>query len=136
MNIEESLIRLLQNDATLAGYTSNRVYFITAPEDADYPLMILRKITAVREEAFIHDPRIVHNRFQITVYSTDYPQMRTICERINTTGVLRDFTGKLYDGTSGAQVDYTEFSNETELIIDPILELKGTALDWLISSHE
>jgi hypothetical protein len=136
MNIEESLLRLLKSDTTLATYTSNRIYYVHAPEDANYPLIILQKMSATRETAFIHDPRIAHGRFQISIYSTDYPQMKTIGERINSTGVLRDFTGKLYDGTSGAQVDYTAFLNEVDLLIDPILELYGTAQDWQISSHE
>jgi hypothetical protein len=136
MNIEESLIRLLQNDATLVSHTSSRVYFTYAPEDADYPLIVLQKISAVREQAFIHNPDICHSRFQISVYAEEYPTLKTISERINSTGVLLDFTGKLYDATSGPQVDYTEYLNEVELITDPILGLYGVALDWQISSHE
>jgi hypothetical protein len=136
MNIEESLLRLLQNDSTLVSYTSSRIYFAYAPEDADYPLIVLQKISAVREQAFIHNPDICHSRFQISVYAEEYPTLKTISERINSTGVLLDFTGRLYDETSGAQVDYTEYLNEAELIIDPIIGLYGVALDWQISSHE
>jgi hypothetical protein len=136
MNIEESLIRLLQNDSVLSNYTSNRVYFIYAPENANYPLIILQKISAIREHAFIHDPNLSHSRFQITAYTTDYPVLKIISEQINSTGVLKDFTGRLYDETSGAQVDYTEYLNEVEINIDPILGLYGVALDWMVSSHE
>lgn len=134
MNVEESLIRYLQSDTTLASYLGNRIYFINMPPNVQYPAMTIQKISCIRDQAYVHNPKTANAWFQFTVITESYPQLKTITERINSTGVLLDFVGVM--GTSGVKIDYTEFSNENEINIDPSLKLYGSALDWKIYYHE
>jgi hypothetical protein len=134
LNIEESLIRHLLSDGTLTGYVNNRIYFNTFPIDCGYPAIAIQKISSVRQTAFNTDPGLASSRFQFTIYDSDYPELKLISQRINTTSVLKDFVGIL--GTSGSQVDCTEYINEIELEVDPSYSLYGMACDWLIHYHE
>ena len=134
MTIEESLMRYLKSKTAITDLVGNKIYFLRAPVNTTAPYLIMQKISAPREQAFISNPGLVISRIQLTAVDYDYPGVKSIISALNTTSVLRDFTGIM--GTSGAQVDYTEFANEVDIEIDPSLNLYGVAADWIISYHE
>jgi hypothetical protein len=89
--MQRGIIKLLKDDATVAGLIGARIYPIVRPQDAAFPCAVFRKIDGFRDYHHTGPSGLVSSRLQIDTYALDYPLTKQIQSAI--IAVLSGFRG-------------------------------------------
>ena len=138
MYFEEALYTHLSSTAsstglmTLVSSSDPRIYPLNMPQMVTYPAVVFQKISAQREPTMNADCGIVFATLQVDCYSTSYAVAKRLAKEVHTK--LKNYTGVM-GGTSGVQVDYTEYQQEMDDYIDAIKTYR-VIQEFEIAYHE
>lgn len=93
MNLEQALVSQLNISTSITSYTSNRIYPLDIPQGKTMPNIVYIPISDIPTVTNVEDAKISNVRFQISIRSTSYSQLRTLSTAIK--NVLRDRKGSL-----------------------------------------
>lgn len=139
MDLFEALYYKLSNTTAITEYTSNRIYPEIASQHANLPYITMHLISNVRGEfhTMINDPLLYSPYVQLSLWSSGYPQARSMANSLRNT--LKDFTGVM-GGTGGITVqrcfweDENEFSEIEEQTNAPIFHIAQDYIIWHTTS--
>jgi hypothetical protein len=127
--IEHALKTYLEAQSGLTALVSDRIYYVTAPQDVDAPYLVMTKISSVREHCMAGSSHLAHTRFQLTIVSETYRTAKLIAAQLQ--DALQGISG-LKGDDPGVYIYACHYDNETDLYDNGFYQL---ALDFMIS-HE
>lgn len=71
-SVEERLFSRLSGHVGLSALVGTRVYPVVAPQSPTYPLVLVQRVSGVREHAMGADPGTSHSRFQVKSVGATY----------------------------------------------------------------
>jgi hypothetical protein len=80
--VEEAIYNILSNDATITGYTSQRIYPMIIPQDAILPALCYERVSTMRHFSMSQDPNIAQTSIDVTVVSSSLGVANTIAEAV------------------------------------------------------
>jgi hypothetical protein len=89
--IEEALFDALTFNSSVSSIVSSRVYPQIVPQDTVYPAIRYNQISGVREHTLPSTDNMVHSRFQIDSYGTNYIGGRNLADAVRS--ALSDYVG-------------------------------------------
>ena len=81
MSIEAEMVKFLKADATVKGLVADRLYPVLAPEDAEAPYIVYRRMGTPREET-MRGPGTPDPRFRLTCWAGDYEQAIDLADAV------------------------------------------------------
>lgn len=112
--VEQGIFARLSGQAGVTNLVGKRIYTGTAPQGHNLPYITLFKVSEDRPHAMIIDPGIVRPRIQVSCWSTDYSNVKSISNAVRT--ALQDYSLT----TGGITFQRILFEDETNLTeIDP-----------------
>jgi hypothetical protein len=129
MIIEHALKTYLEAQSGLTALISDRLYYVTAPQDVTAPYLVMTKISAVREQCQAGSSHLARSRFQFTIVSETYRTAKLIAAQLQS--ALQGCVGNKGD-SPGVYIYSCTYDNETDLYENDFHQL---VLDFFIS-HE
>jgi hypothetical protein len=108
MRAEYAVVKILLNDATVAGLVSDRVYLDEAPQTDPYPLIIVEEDNIEPFDSKSGVSSVDHDTVRVFPYSTNKAQLRTLAKACR--DALDGKANVTYDTT---QVVYVRFMNQS-----------------------
>jgi len=106
--IENAIYSLLQ-DTTINVYVSDRVYPLQIPQNDSLPAITYQRIYTDRIRALNADTNMVMARFQITIFSYNFFEMKNIFDAVRTK--LQRYNGTV----SSVVIDDIKIEDELDL---------------------
>lgn len=93
--IEQGIVMLVQNDATVRSLCQNGGYWMSLPKDPNFPTWCYSVVSSVTEKTLDRQKLLCFERWQIDVYSTDGSDCMQLACAVD--DVLDHYTGVLPD---------------------------------------
>lgn len=124
MGVESTLYTRLSGFTGLTNLVGTRIYPNIAPQGAQKPYIVFRRVTTQRHSAFGQDTGDVRGRFQFDIFAdkTDYTGAKNVSEQVR-------LALQRWSTTTGTTIQTIFFVDEVDLFeVDP--ELQHLALDF------
>jgi len=128
-NIEYAVKYLIQQDATLLGLVSTRIYPNPLPENPTYPSIGYQQISDVNHSSHSGSSQLATTRLQLDVWHNTYDAAKTV--RDNLKRVLRDYKGTVINGTYTDRIDRIIWDND-QVMFDTETRKYHRVIDLLI----
>jgi len=112
MLLGEALYKQLTTATLTTHLGSTAIYPIVIEEKKGLPAVTYQEISETRVHAMGADPGLAYPRYQISCWSTAYPQVKAMADAVRS--ILQDFSTKL-GGAAGMDIQRIFFENEVDL---------------------
>lgn len=112
--IQEGIVALIQQDATLASLIAGRIYAVTMPKNDTLPCICYTDISLVTDPTLVSSGYL-RKRIRFDCWAQTYSEVKHVQEALVT--LLDGFAGTLPDGTTTQsllemQIDFYEQDSE------------------------
>lgn len=94
---------------------STKIYPVVLPQKATLPAVTYAQITGVRHHAAGKDPSLTSPTWQVSAWSTDYKQVKTLSREVRL--ALQDYSGTTWANVQRIflenEIDFTEVDEQT-----------------------
>jgi len=112
--IEQGIFARLSGQTGVTNLVDKKIYAGVAPQGVGLPYITFFKVSESQPHAMIGDPSILRPRIQVSCWSTDYSQIKSIASAIRT--ALQDYSATT-GGITFQRILYEDETNITE--VDP-----------------
>ena len=85
------IVKLLRDDATVAGLVGARIYPSVKPQSGAFPCVVYSRVDGIRDYHHKGPSGLVNSRLQIDIYATSYPLTKQVHGAI--VAVLNGYSG-------------------------------------------
>lgn len=122
--IKNSVTALLIADATMAGYVSNRIFPVYAPQETELPFVVVQKNTQVGSDFKDGVSNMDTADFQVDVYAETELSAQNIASRV------RALLDRHEDLTTGGEIQSIAFVQEADASFEFDAEIFAKSLDF------